>query len=445
MTTANLELPELAASQSQPHVTVNTSLRRLDALVQLRVVDKDLTTPHVGSPNHSDGEVYIVPAGATGAWAGHDFQLAFYSAGWEYFTPLSGWRAYVVDEDKFYEYTAGSPTGWTEVASGATGSTGGRAAYSQEGTAGPATLTAAQIAGSNDEGFVVLNRYSGGPTDESDTLPDAVDLKAHRPNLAIGESYVLRFMNDGTGGTWGLIEGTDVTFFDGYDYIFNNEYRDWVVTRTADEAYELSNAGGGPNDGIPSVTASSVPYYGNSQTTVEGGLDALFALVNALTSEGTSGALSELVNIFNAALMPYAGGIGSPTPGHVKGALDNLYAYAATIPTTVGLPLSIPGRPTAGAIYNLAIPFGLSLPAALTGSVGKAGTPATASAVFTLYKNGASFGTVTFATGSPGDVAVFAAASPSTFAAGDILGISAPAAQDTTLADVGFTLLATRT
>jgi len=48
-TTPNLALPELIAAQAQKHVTVNEALRALDALVQLAVLDRDLTAPP-GSP-----------------------------------------------------------------------------------------------------------------------------------------------------------------------------------------------------------------------------------------------------------------------------------------------------------------------------------------------------------------------------------------------------------
>ena len=65
MPTTNLLLPFLSAGQAQKHVTVNESLRMLDGIVQLAVKDADLADPPA-SP--SDGDRYIVPAAATGAW-----------------------------------------------------------------------------------------------------------------------------------------------------------------------------------------------------------------------------------------------------------------------------------------------------------------------------------------------------------------------------------------
>ncbi|KKM25255.1 hypothetical protein LCGC14_1596850, partial [marine sediment metagenome] len=46
---ANLTLPFLQPSQAQKHVTHNEALQRLDLLVQLSVLDRDLTAPP-GSP-----------------------------------------------------------------------------------------------------------------------------------------------------------------------------------------------------------------------------------------------------------------------------------------------------------------------------------------------------------------------------------------------------------
>jgi hypothetical protein len=44
-TTTNLLLPYILAAQAQKHVTHNEALRLLDGLVQLSVLDRDLTAP----------------------------------------------------------------------------------------------------------------------------------------------------------------------------------------------------------------------------------------------------------------------------------------------------------------------------------------------------------------------------------------------------------------
>lgn len=85
----------------------NKNLRALDALVQARVLDKDLNTPP-GSP--ASGALYIIGPVPTGAWAGVPGKLALYQAGddapdaWAIVTPKAGWSVYVADEDLRYTY-----------------------------------------------------------------------------------------------------------------------------------------------------------------------------------------------------------------------------------------------------------------------------------------------------------------------------------------------------
>ena len=56
-TTTKLLLPYILAAQAQKHVTHNEALRMLDGLVQLSVLDRNLTAPPA-SP--ADGDRYIV-------------------------------------------------------------------------------------------------------------------------------------------------------------------------------------------------------------------------------------------------------------------------------------------------------------------------------------------------------------------------------------------------
>jgi hypothetical protein len=96
--TAKLHLPLIMPSQALKHITHNEALARLDALVQLSVITRALGTPP-GTP--AEGDRYIVPAGAGGAWSGWDGDLAvFLGGGWERIAPASGWLAYVADEAK---------------------------------------------------------------------------------------------------------------------------------------------------------------------------------------------------------------------------------------------------------------------------------------------------------------------------------------------------------
>jgi hypothetical protein len=94
--TVHLGLPCIEGSQAQKHVTHNDALRILDTLVQLAVLDRDLTAPPA-SP--AEGQRWIVKATATGAWAGHDDAIAAWQDGaWQFSVPQTGWVAFVVDE-----------------------------------------------------------------------------------------------------------------------------------------------------------------------------------------------------------------------------------------------------------------------------------------------------------------------------------------------------------
>jgi len=87
---------------------MDANLKRLGAVVGLSVINRTTTAPPASPTN---GDRYIIPAGATGAWAGRTDQIAVRVAGaWEYYTPAIGWLAYIVAEDKLAAYKAG---GWS--------------------------------------------------------------------------------------------------------------------------------------------------------------------------------------------------------------------------------------------------------------------------------------------------------------------------------------------
>ncbi len=106
-TSANLNLPYIMAAQAQKHVTHNDSIRALDALVQISVIDRNFTAP---PPSPNEGDRYIPATGATGTWAGKDGVIAAYQDGaWMFYPPQSGWIAYVIAEARLIVF-AGS--GW---------------------------------------------------------------------------------------------------------------------------------------------------------------------------------------------------------------------------------------------------------------------------------------------------------------------------------------------
>jgi hypothetical protein len=108
--TTHLMLPLMAAAQAQKHVTHNEAILRLDAIVQLAVIDRDLTAPPA---NPSDGDRYIVASGGTGAWADWDLNVAWFVDGvWTKLVPREGWRAWIADEDVLVVWDGSA---WTAV------------------------------------------------------------------------------------------------------------------------------------------------------------------------------------------------------------------------------------------------------------------------------------------------------------------------------------------
>ena len=110
--TTNLKMPFIMPSQAQKHVTHNEALLALDVLVQLSVLDRHLAAP---PPLPVEGCRYIVAAPATGAWAGKSGQVAAWQDGaWAFHLPVSGWLAWVADEQRILAYDG---SGWVDTLS----------------------------------------------------------------------------------------------------------------------------------------------------------------------------------------------------------------------------------------------------------------------------------------------------------------------------------------
>lgn len=93
----SLSLPFILPNQAQKHVTHNEALQILDVVTQLAVVSDDAQVPPA---TPAEGTRYIVGLSATGAWAGHDGEVAlFETEGWRFFVPRAGWRAFVIGRE----------------------------------------------------------------------------------------------------------------------------------------------------------------------------------------------------------------------------------------------------------------------------------------------------------------------------------------------------------
>lgn len=108
----NLDLPYIAPSQAQKHVTHNDAIRTLDAVVQLALVDRTRTVPpEVPIP----GDRHLVAPPATGAWAGKEGEIAAWQDDhWRFVTPKPGWIAWIVAEEQALVHDGEN---WRELAS----------------------------------------------------------------------------------------------------------------------------------------------------------------------------------------------------------------------------------------------------------------------------------------------------------------------------------------
>jgi hypothetical protein len=206
---------ELTSGQAVPETTVNDMGRRLDAGWSRAIIeDRDLTAP---PGTCGDGANYLVKATATGAWAGHDGQLATAlgtnaSNGWDFITVAKeGIRLYVKDEDAELVYNGSA---W--VAAG-----GGISALTGDVTASGSGSVAATVANANysatltASGTPVTNSlgYLGAPQNQQDA----------NYTLVMSDSGKHLYHTSGTGHTWTIPANSSVAFPIGTILTFVNE------------------------------------------------------------------------------------------------------------------------------------------------------------------------------------------------------------------------------
>lgn len=112
---ANLGLPYILPSQAQKHVTHNEALRRLDALVQLSVVDRNRAEPPL---EPIEGQRHIVGNAATGIWLGRDTSIAsFLDGGWRFHEARPGWFAWCQEEKDLLVFADAAWASFAELVS----------------------------------------------------------------------------------------------------------------------------------------------------------------------------------------------------------------------------------------------------------------------------------------------------------------------------------------
>lgn len=206
MSTPNTGIPYVPENTQDPAAGLNLALNVIDALLQTAVINMSLTEPP-GSP--SDGDLYIVASGATGAWAGQDNNLARYVAEGDF------WQ--------FYEAGTNVHVVLNRADGGLYAWTGSTWAPAVAGT-GSGTVTSVDV--SADASIADVFGTSGGPVTSSGSVSiTAVDAGADRivfwdasesklrylevgSNLSI-TGTVLNASGGGGGSTsWGSITGT---------------------------------------------------------------------------------------------------------------------------------------------------------------------------------------------------------------------------------------------
>lgn len=109
---AKLVLPYLLPNQAEKHVSMNDSLRVLDALVQLSVISATLIDPPA---TPTDGDRYIPAENSLSDWQGQDGQVASFQEGaWYFHAPQPGWLAWVEEETKLIVFDGAA---WIEAGS----------------------------------------------------------------------------------------------------------------------------------------------------------------------------------------------------------------------------------------------------------------------------------------------------------------------------------------
>lgn len=128
----------------------------------------------------------------------------------------------------------------------------------------------------------------------------------------------------------------------------------------------------------------------------------------------------------------------TPSPFDVGAWVPNQVSIASGSVVTYDIGMFLPGVYLANqTVLLLPLERPVRFAAALVPSTAACGTTATGTVVFTLARNGTSFGTMTF---NPGSSTGIYASVGATFSVGDILTITSSSTADATLANIGLIL-----
>lgn len=235
------------------------------------------------------------------------------------------------------------------------------------------------------------------------------------------------------------------------DHIATNQYQKEVTANTAFDA--LDGAIAGRLDvalAAEDVVLTSAEALGHMVIRTTGSMTAACALIVPPNGK-LYAVLHDASGGFNFTMKTASGSGVTLIPGeravvycdgtNVVEVLRAAPTGTAAAPFDVGVTYN--GLPGASAVLlRLPLARAVTFPTGLAGSRGVAGTAPITTATFDIRRNGAPFGTMTFAAGST--AATFAATSATAFAAGDILSMTAPATPDGALSDIGSVLSGSR-
>lgn len=158
--------------------------------------------------------------------------------------------------------------------------------------------------------------------------------------------------------------------------------------------------------------------------------------------------VDDVIEAANLAALP-----GTGETGKIYIAIDTgaVYRWSGStyIEISAGSVVSVPydlagsvfGLPTASeSILRIRACRAFTMPSGQSNAQAKSAVAATASATFTLAKNGSSIGTVVFGAGSTTGTITFS--NTVSVAVGDLISLTAPAVADSTLADIDFAFIA---
>lgn len=137
--TSLLTLPYILPSQAQKHVTHNEALRMLDAIIHLRVEDRNRAAPPV-SP--VEGQRHALGAAPTGVFSGQGGKIAVFRDGaWSFLSPRAGWVIWdaaaadlMVHDGSGWQLAAPDPTSLPLLGINATADTTNRLSVSATAT-----------------------------------------------------------------------------------------------------------------------------------------------------------------------------------------------------------------------------------------------------------------------------------------------------------------------